>query len=60
MERKPEENFDSVKTLAQRWLVSERTIRRLIAAGELPVHWIGSQARISPEDRKVYERRHRT
>ncbi len=60
MKRNPEKTFDSVKELAQRWDVSERTVRRLIAAGDLPVHRIGRQVRISHDDSVSYERRRRS
>lgn len=60
MSRKPETKFDRVKTLAKRWDVHERTVRRLIDSGALRAHTIGSQKRISPEDREAYERQHRT
>ena len=57
MTRKPEKKFYGVKSLAQRWDVSERTVRRVIKAGDLPVHWIGGQMRVSDPDREAYERR---
>lgn len=57
MSQKPKKKYDSIKTLAADWQVSERTVRRLIASGALRAHTIGSQLRISPEDREAYERR---
>jgi excisionase family DNA binding protein len=59
MDRKTDESFESIKKLATRWDVSERTVRRLIETGDLPVHRIGSQVRISRADREAYERRNR-
>lgn len=60
MSQKPETRFETVKSLAERWRVSERTVRRLIASGAIRGHIIGSQLRISPEAREAYERLHRT
>lgn len=60
LKRKTEKTFDSVKSLAEDWGVSERTVRREIASGELRACRIGGQLRISPEERSAYERRRRT
>jgi excisionase family DNA binding protein len=49
----------SVRKVAQRWGISERTVRRIIETGDLPVHRIGGQIRCSPEDIKAYETRNR-
>lgn len=57
MKKRPENQFDSVKSLSERWQVSERTVRRLIASGALRAHTIGGQKRISPQEREAYERR---
>ncbi|MFT5488010.1 MAG: excisionase family DNA binding protein [Paracoccaceae bacterium] len=59
MAPKIEDSFDSIKKLATRWDVSERTVRRLIEIGDLPAHRIGGQIRISSADREIYERRNR-
>ena len=53
-------SFDTIKSLAERWQVSERTVRRLIEKGDIRVHHIGGQIRISQEDRDAYERSQRT
>jgi excisionase family DNA binding protein len=39
-----------VGAVAERLDVSARTVRRLIAAGELPVHRIGRSVRVSADD----------
>tara|TARA_R110000787_G_scaffold100005_1_gene204817 strand:+ start:3890 stop:4072 length:183 start_codon:yes stop_codon:yes gene_type:complete len=52
--------FDTIKSLAERWQVSERTVRRLIDKGDIKAHRIGDQIRISQEDRDAYERSQRT
>lgn len=44
----------SVKQLADRLSVSSKTIRRLIAAGDLPSHRLGGQVRISEQDAVRY------
>lgn len=50
-------SFESVRALAQRRQVSERTVRRLIASGALRAHTVGRQLRVSRKDREDYERR---
>ena len=55
--------FYTVRQMAEREKVSEKTIRRAIKAGDLKVHRFGPSGRlvrISPEDRRAYEaaRRH--
>ncbi len=40
----------SVRATADRLQVAEKTIRRLIAAGELPTHRIGGCVRVSEDD----------
>lgn len=45
--------------LAARWQVSLKSVRRIMARGELKVHRIGHQIRVSPEDAAAYERLHR-
>ena len=54
------ETFDTTKSLAERWQVSERTVRRLIEKGDIKAHRIGDQIRISQEDRDAYERSQRS
>ena len=48
----------SIKRLAERWDVSERTVRRLIDGGELRATMIGGQLRISDAVVETYEARH--
>ena len=45
-----------VATVAQTLEVSERTVRRLIASGELPVYRIGRSVRVSQKDLDVFLR----
>ena len=42
--------FHAIPTLATRFGVSERSVRRLINRGELAAHKIGGQIRISEHD----------
>jgi excisionase family DNA binding protein len=49
----------AIKDIADGWQVSLKTVRRIIASGDLKVHRIGSQIRISPEDKATYEKLHR-
>jgi excisionase family DNA binding protein len=44
----------SISTLAARWGVCERTIRRLVGRGKLKAHWIGGQIRIAEEEEKAF------
>ena len=54
---KPESSpFYTVKQVAERRQCSEKTVRRLIARGELVAHRFGSQIRISEADLAAYER----
>ncbi len=48
--------FYTVAQIAERWLCSERTIRREIKRGRLVAHRIGVQLRISHADLIAYER----
>jgi excisionase family DNA binding protein len=48
--------FFTVKELAERWQVSGKTVRRLIARKEIPVHRIGSQIRLSADHILAHER----
>ena len=52
---RPVESF-TVKRLAERWSVSERTIRRRIKAGEIEAFYVGSRLRISRTDVERFER----
>jgi len=49
----------SIATVALHLDVSQKTIRRLIDAGELPIHRIGRQIRISEPDLAAYIARSR-
>ena len=49
-------SLSTLEALASRWGVSVRTLRRIVARGELKAHRIGSQLRFSEEDVTVYER----
>jgi len=49
----------SIATVALLLDVSEKTVRRLISAGELPIHRIGRQIRISESDLAAYIARSR-
>ena len=51
--RKPEQYF-SIATVAEQLEVSTRTIRRWIAAGDLAVHHVGRQIRISETDLSIF------
>ncbi len=51
-----ERPFFTVAQIAERWLCSERTIRREIKRGRLVAHRIGVQLRISHADLIAYER----
>ena len=54
---KPEPRpFYTVKQVAERRQCAEKTVRRLIARGELVAHRFGSQIRISAADLTAYER----
>jgi excisionase family DNA binding protein len=50
--------LETIAETAEHFNVSERTIRRLIAAGELPVARFGRIVRIRPKDREALIRRH--
>ena len=56
--RKPVESF-TVKRLAERWSVSERTIRRRVKAGDIDAFYVGSRLRISRTEVERFERRTR-
>ena len=49
----------SVATVALHLDVSDKTVRRLIKSGELPVHRIGHQIRINESDLAAYIARSR-
>jgi excisionase family DNA binding protein len=46
--------FYSIASLAARWGVCERTVRRLIGSGKLKAHGIGGQIRIAEEDAEAF------
>ena len=52
-------SLSTLETLAARWGVSVRTLRRMVARGDLKTHRIGSQLRFSEEDVTAYEKLHR-
>lgn len=49
--------FFTVKELAERWRLSERHVRRITDAGELPIHRMGRSVRISADNVLLYEAR---
>jgi hypothetical protein len=49
--------FFTLQDLSDRWLISIKSVRRIVARGELKTHRIGNCIRISPDDAAVYERR---
>jgi excisionase family DNA binding protein len=44
----------TIAQLAELWHVSDRTIHRLVKAGELPAFRIGNRVRISEEDARAF------
>jgi excisionase family DNA binding protein len=52
-------SFLTLQDLAARWRISVRSVRRIVARGELKVHRIGNQIRVSPDDVAAYEKLHR-
>jgi excisionase family DNA binding protein len=44
----------TVRATAERLQVAEKTVRRLVAAGELPTHRIGGCVRVSEVDLQVF------
>jgi len=64
MNQQPAKNIENsryftVTEIAERWQCSERTLRRLIANGTLPVHRFGNLVRVSEADLTLYERSNR-
>ncbi|WP_047189472.1 helix-turn-helix domain-containing protein [Microvirga vignae] len=59
MKPKPEPLL-TLHDLAARWQVSLKSVRRIASRGELKVHRIGHQIRVSPEDADTYEKLHRS
>jgi hypothetical protein len=49
----------TLQDLAAPWQVSLKSVRRIVSSGELKVHRIGNQLRVSPEDAVTYEKLHR-
>jgi excisionase family DNA binding protein len=56
--RQPVESF-TVKRLAERWSVSERTIRRRVKAGDIDAFYVGDRLRISRTEIERFERSNR-
>jgi excisionase family DNA binding protein len=54
------ESLLTLQDLAVRWQVSLKSVRRNVARGELKVHRIGHQIRVSLEDAAAYEKLHRS
>lgn len=54
-----EHPFHTVGQIAERWLCSTKTIRRLIRSKKLIAHRVGNQFRVSHDDLRTYERTHR-
>jgi excisionase family DNA binding protein len=50
------ESLLTLQDLAARWKVSLKSVRRIVARGEIKVHRIGAQIRVSPEDVDTYEK----
>jgi excisionase family DNA binding protein len=50
----------TLNELAREWQVSPKTLRRLVARGELKVHRIGAQIRVSLGDKAAFEKLHRS
>ncbi len=49
----------AVKEVARRLSISVKTVRRLVASGELPVHRIGRLVRIADTDLQRFVGQHR-
>jgi excisionase family DNA binding protein len=47
--------FLTLQDLANRWHISVKSVRRIVARGEIKVHRIGNRIRVSPEDVATYE-----
>jgi excisionase family DNA binding protein len=52
-------SFLTLQDLAAHWRISVKSVRRIVARGELKVHRIGNQIRVSPDDVAAYEKLHR-
>jgi excisionase family DNA binding protein len=50
----PERPFYTTRSLAQRLSVNEKTVRRLLADGEMPSYTIRDARRIDPADVDAY------
>ncbi|MBO7667795.1 MAG: helix-turn-helix domain-containing protein [Firmicutes bacterium] len=53
-------NFLKFEDVAEILTVSEDTVRRLVAKGQLPAYKIGDRTRIDEEDVYIYLEEHRT
>ena len=49
-------SFFTARTLAERWQVSVRTVRRLIHSKQITIHRVGRQVRIARVDVIDFER----
>lgn len=58
-DKKNETRYYTVPEIAERWLSSERHVRRVISSGTLPVHRFGRLVRVSDTDLTIYERLNR-
>ena len=54
------ESLLTLQDLATRWQVSLKSVRRIVARGDLKVHRIGAQIRVSREDAITFEKLHRS
>lgn len=57
--RRASPRFLSIADVAERLDLSTKTIRRWIAAGELPVHRLGRQFRVSEDALELFLHRHK-
>jgi len=48
--------FFTILSLAERWQVSPKTIRRMVSRKEILIHRIGKQIRISADQVVIHER----
>ena len=54
--RSQPQEFFSIRSVANRWDVSTRTVRRIIDRGEISARHIGRQVRITMDEVLRYER----
>ena len=60
MSSKPATRFYTVAQVADLLAVSSRTVRRWVAAGDLPAHRFGRRVRISESDLRAFVQKGRT